>query len=264
MTSIVKRLSIIAVIIAVAILVYGFIDAGSYRDGYKAGYDRISRAVDAACVNGLVADNGLCDAAEVALYADDDIIVGLAQVADSLGVAVSASVANPTSATNAKKTKIKKWRRKATSKTTAPVAATGKVAPSTAPSATVVEQESAVMPPVEQVPSAPIAPLDPLTLKLNEADIKLKARQQKAAAVDCSKKTERNSCIADFDPYCTWTTVCTDSTVKLNIMNRDAYCTVAGVNNLIGAHQFKTKDKLFDMCVDYTGVYSVRVIHKDS
>src|SRR3989344_4543729 len=77
----IKRLSVIVIILAAAVLLYGFIDAGSYRSGYAAGSVTVSRLVERACAGDLVADTGLCDAAEAVLYPPppDEIMV-LAQV----------------------------------------------------------------------------------------------------------------------------------------------------------------------------------------
>src|SRR3989344_7503008 len=77
----VKRLSIIVIILAAAVLLYGFIDASSYRSGYAAGSVTVSRLVERACAGDLVADTGLGDAAEAVLYPPPpDESMGLAQV----------------------------------------------------------------------------------------------------------------------------------------------------------------------------------------
>ncbi|MDO8582550.1 MAG: hypothetical protein Q7R63_00955 [bacterium] len=77
----VKRLSIIVIILAAVVLLYGFIDASSYRSGYAAGSVTVSRLVERACAGDLVVDTGLCDAAEAVLYPPSpDESMGLAQI----------------------------------------------------------------------------------------------------------------------------------------------------------------------------------------
>lgn len=97
--SIVKRLSVIAVIIAVAIFVYGLIDASGYRDGYVNGYGTASRLADAACMNGLVLDDDLCEKADIAVHRQGiDMSMGLAQVSAILTDEKTKSLQNDASA----------------------------------------------------------------------------------------------------------------------------------------------------------------------
>ncbi len=70
MTVYTRRLSIFIIIVAVAILAYGFIDMQSYRAGYLSGYSRVSRVVDAACMRGDIFDVRLCADTEIALYGE--------------------------------------------------------------------------------------------------------------------------------------------------------------------------------------------------
>lgn len=225
MTSIVKRLSIVVIIIAAAILVYGFIDAGSYRDGYKAGYDRISRSVDAACVNGFVSDTGLCVAAEAALYADAaDAILGLtAQASDSiLGTSQKASAVTSAPA--------KSLRKKRTLKKSVPaspqVVVSADIVPPTVPATPLIE----ITAPQEN-PVAPVSvpPPPPPT----EAEIK----KAKALASDCAGAGKNREKCEKEDPYCVmsitkrdgsgayvntdYTAGCTDSEVKLKRISFD-------------------------------------------
>ena len=89
----VRRLSIIIIILSAAVLVYGFIDAGSYRTGYREGSVAISRAVDSACGNGLVLDSGLCDRAETILYSSEPkAVMGLANISDNLVADIAPTV----------------------------------------------------------------------------------------------------------------------------------------------------------------------------
>lgn len=87
-SNVVRRLAIIAVILTAATLAYGYIDANGYREGYKAGYGSMGKLVDAACINGLVLDQDICDKAEAALYEDDSSLNnGLAEVSSALNSA---------------------------------------------------------------------------------------------------------------------------------------------------------------------------------
>lgn len=116
----IKRLSFIALIIAAIILIYGFIDASSYRIGYDEGYKKVSRSVDVACMNGLVADNALCGAAEVALYENQnkDGSLYFAQVNTTLNSSVTTSTV--TTSSNLSKRKKRRATISATVATPAP------------------------------------------------------------------------------------------------------------------------------------------------
>lgn len=65
-----RVISIGVIIVAGAILIYGFIDMQSYRSGYVSGYSAMSRIVGAACVAGNVLDAELCLRLENDLYAE--------------------------------------------------------------------------------------------------------------------------------------------------------------------------------------------------
>ncbi len=67
----VRIASIAVIVIAAAILIYGFIDAQSYRAGYVSGYSMMTRVLDVACAKGEVLDAELCTEVELALYGDE-------------------------------------------------------------------------------------------------------------------------------------------------------------------------------------------------
>ncbi len=82
----VRIASIAAIIVAGAILVYGFIDAQSYRAGYVSGYSMMTRVLDVACAKGDVLDAELCLKTELALYGDESVGDGIyaAQAVDAI------------------------------------------------------------------------------------------------------------------------------------------------------------------------------------
>ncbi len=67
----VRIASIAVIIVAAAILAYGFVDTQSYRAGYVSGYSMMTRVLDVACTKGQVFDAELCEKTELALYGDE-------------------------------------------------------------------------------------------------------------------------------------------------------------------------------------------------
>lgn len=119
-----KWLSVVLVIVAALILLYGFIDKSGYRAGYTAGYRTVSRAVDAACVNGRVTDDDICIAAELALYEPE--ANNTLYTADAIANILPALASKPVITLTTPVTKKKRARKK-----TAPTASVA--APTSAP-----------------------------------------------------------------------------------------------------------------------------------
>lgn len=177
----VRRLSVIAIILAAAVLAYGFIDARSYRAGYAAGSVTVSRLVNRACENGFVSDNNLCEAAEVALYpAPPDAVMGLADVRQTLGADQSASVESSTV-----KPKSKRVRNRKLSKTPVVQSQEGSTLTTDVTSAPVAEQAMLVQP-------ATPPPLSPE----EEKAYTLITDARQLSETSCSQyTTDRSACI---------------------------------------------------------------------
>lgn len=184
----VRRLSIIAIILAAAVLAYGFIDAWSYRAGYAAGSVRISRLVGVACEKGLVEDESLCESAESVLYPlPPSAVIGLAQVA-----AITEGGASPVSAatlTAAQRRAARAARRAARlqqSSVVAPVDGSVGESSSVSGDAPVLSAES-VGPSVSSVSPATQAVIDRV------------AAAQTLPADHCSKRTNLECGTGNFD-----------------------------------------------------------------
>ena len=185
-SSIVKRLISIAFILIAAFLAYGFIDGRGYRNGYDAGYGSIGRLVDAACINGLVLDKGICEKAESALYKDDVATVtngmGLAQVS-----AIAESVLPATTAPVKRAARKKKF----------------KPAPVQEDSANVGNQP-VNQPVVNEVQATPVVPALPQLSKEAEGVYNRILKAQQLPDTFCSQYKDKGACFDQGDFKCSW------------------------------------------------------------
>lgn len=184
-----RAISIAAIIVAGAILIYGFIDMQSYRSGYISGYSAMSRVVDVACMAGDVLDAELCVRLENDLYADGGDGVYSATAIDAFGPSLVERVSAPlatvgttdiapaAAAAPAATTPTRRSRRSRRASASAPVA------PAT------VEEAPVVVPPPVVEPTPPPPPTS----------------GQLAAQINCPGITTEVACKANaLEPYCRW------------------------------------------------------------
>ena len=184
----VRRLSIIAIILAAAVLAYGFVDAWSYRAGYTAGSIRISRLVGVACEKGLVDDESLCESSEGVLYPlPPSAVMGLAQVAAiTEGGASSVSAATLTTAQRRAARAARRAARLPQSSVIAP--ADGSVG-----------ELSSVSGDVSVLPAEPATPMAPSVSPATQQIIGRVSAAQALPADNCSKRTNLECSAGNFD-----------------------------------------------------------------
>lgn len=196
-----RKLSIITIVIATALLIYGFIDAQSYRSGYVSGYSKLARSVEAACAKGDVLDAGLCVAMENALYGagSDGTGIYAASVLETVGAA------SPASAISARaKKKLRRGRPSAARASATQIAPAAGGGAETAFDASVSVTARNDGPSLVQKVSEGLAQVgDPAPLT-EPAVPPPPTRAQIAAAADCSKSMDSmDACVAQ-DPWCRW------------------------------------------------------------